>query len=145
VDQAATLSLGTLALIIVFKGMAYGLSLGAARGGPTFPAMFLGIIAGLLAAHLPGFSETPAVAALMAAATVSILRLPLTSVVLALVITQAGAATAPLIIVAVAVAFITVELLDARRASAPEEAAPAPSVDAATVGGDASPSGSELT
>ena len=56
VHDAANLSMGTLALIIIFKGLAYGVSLGGARGGPTFPAMFLGIIAGLLAGHLSGFT-----------------------------------------------------------------------------------------
>ena len=117
VEQSAALSLGTMALIIVFKGLAYAVSLGSARGGPTFPALFLGIVAGLLAGHLPGFSETPAVAALMGAATVSILRLPLSSILLALVLSQGGLATAPLVIVAVVVAFLTVQTLSARVAA----------------------------
>jgi H+/Cl- antiporter ClcA len=117
VQQAAHLSLGTLGLVIVFKGIAYGLSLGSARGGPTFPAMFLGVVAGLMAGHLPGFAQTPAVAALMGAATVAILRLPLSSVLIAMVLSQAGLSSAPLIIVAVVVAYITAELLAARRGS----------------------------
>ena len=37
VQQAGTLALGTLGLIILFKGLAWGVSLGGARGGPTFP------------------------------------------------------------------------------------------------------------
>ena len=45
-----------LALLIVFKGIAYGLSLGSFRGGPTFPALFLGAAAGIMASHLPGLS-----------------------------------------------------------------------------------------
>ena len=95
-----SLSLSTLTLLLVFKGLAWSISLGNFRGGPTFPALFLGTVAGLLAADLPGFSETPAVAALMAAACVSILRLPLASVVIALLLTsQAGLTVAPLIIV----------------------------------------------
>ena len=113
VNQASSFSLSAFAFLILFKGVAYGLSLGSARGGPTFPAMFLGIVAGLLCAHLPGFSETPAVAALMGAATVSILRLPLASIILALVVSQAGLATTPLIIVAVVVAYLTVLALSA--------------------------------
>lgn len=79
VTQAATLSVSTLVLLILFKGLAYATSLGSARGGPTFPAMFLGIVGGLLVSHL-GFSETPAVAALMGAATVAVLRLPLSAI-----------------------------------------------------------------
>ena len=54
VADAATWSLSALALLIVFKGLAYALSLGSFRGGPTFPAMFLGAAAGLMASQLPG-------------------------------------------------------------------------------------------
>ena len=43
------------------------------------------------------------------------LRLPLSSVILAMVVTQAGLSLAPLIIVAVVVAYIVTELLGARR------------------------------
>ena len=55
VSQAGTWSLAALAWLIVFKGLAYGLSLGSFRGGPTFPALFLGAAAGIMASHLPGF------------------------------------------------------------------------------------------
>ena len=48
VNQAASFSQKAFVLFLVFKGLAYGVSLGSARGGPTFPAMFLGIVAGLL-------------------------------------------------------------------------------------------------
>jgi hypothetical protein len=65
VKDAPTLSLSTLSLLLVFKGLAWSVSLGNFRGGPTFPALFLGAVGGLLAAHLPGFSETLAVAVLM--------------------------------------------------------------------------------
>ena len=51
----------------------------------------------------------------MAATTVSMLRLPLASVILATVVTPAGLAVAPLIIVAVVVAYIVTEQLGARR------------------------------
>ena len=115
VNQAASFSQSAFALFLIFKGLAYGVSLGSARGGPTFPAMFLGIVAGLLCAHLPGFSERPAVAALMGAGTVSILRLPLASIIIAMVVSQAGASTTPLIIVAVVVAYLVVLALSASR------------------------------
>ena len=55
-------SLSALALLLAFKGLAYGLSLGTFRGGPTFPAMLLGAAGGMMAAQLPGFGLTPAVA-----------------------------------------------------------------------------------
>ncbi|MGZ8595224.1 MAG: chloride channel protein [Actinomycetota bacterium] len=115
VSQAATLALGTLALLTVFKALAWGISLGGARGGPTFPAIFIGIVGGLLAAHLPGFSETPAIGVLVGAMVVSVLRLPLSSIIIALVVSQAGAGVAPLIIVGVVVAYIVTQLLSARR------------------------------
>jgi len=132
--SATTLSLWTIALLLVFKGLAWSVSLGNFRGGPTFPALFLGAAGGLLAGHLPGFSETPAVAVLMGAGLVSILRLPLSSVVIALLLTsKAGLGVAPLIIVSVVTAYLTTEALSARSVSV-AEAAPAPRGEAAKAG-----------
>ena len=128
IKQGPALPLATLAYLLLFKGAAWSISLGNFRGGPTFPALFLGAAAGLLAAHLPGFSETPAVAVLMAAAAVSILRLPLSATVITLLLTsKAGLATAPLIIVAVVVAYLAIQTLSATRqppAPAAERASP---------------------
>ena len=110
IKQGPTLALSTLAFLLLFKGLAWSISLGSFRGGPTFPALFIGAVGGLLAAHLPGFSETPAVAVLMAATVVSILRLPLSATVITLLlISKAGLATSPLIIVAVVVAYLTIQ------------------------------------
>ena len=122
--QAATISLTTLTLLLLFKGLAWSISLGNFRGGPTFPAIFLGVVAGLMAQHLPGFAETQAVAALIGAACVSVLRLPLSSVMIASLLSiKAGLAVAPLIVVAVVVAYLTSEALtayvDARVGAAP--------------------------
>ncbi len=127
IKQGPALPLATLAYLLLFKGAAWSISLGNFRGGPTFPALFLGAAAGLLAAHLPGFSETPAVAVLMGAATVSILRLPLSATVITLLLTsKAGLATAPLIIVAVVVAYLTIQTLSAtRQPPAPDGRTPA--------------------
>jgi chloride channel protein, CIC family len=109
VGSAGTWSLSALALLIAFKGLAYALSLGSFRGGPTFPAMFLGAAAGLMAAQLPGFEITPAVAVSLGAAVVAVLRLPLAAVVLATLFTfKAGLGVGPLIIVGVVVAHLTV-------------------------------------
>jgi len=111
-SQATTLSIGTLVALLLCKGAAWALSLGSFRGGPTFPALFMGAVAGLLATHLPGLAETPAVAALMGATAVSILRLPLSAIVIVDLLTgRAGVATAPIIIVAVVVAYITTQSL----------------------------------
>jgi H+/Cl- antiporter ClcA len=122
--DAPDLPLSTFAWLLLFKGLAWSISLGNFRGGPTFPALFLGTVAGLWAGHLPGLSETPAVAVLMAAACVSMLRLPLSSVVIAMLLTSsAGLAVGPLIIVAVATAYITTEVLAARLAPGAKPAA----------------------
>ena len=88
--SAATISLSTLALLLLFKGLAWSISLGNFRGGPTFPAIFLGVVAGLMAAHLPGYAETQAVAALSGAACVATLRLPLSSAMIASLLTAQG-------------------------------------------------------
>ena len=114
-EQADSVSIGTLFLLLVCKAVAWGVSLGVARGGPTFPGIFLGLVAGTLCAHLPGFAQAPAVGALVAAAVVAVLRLPLSAIVLALLITRTGPGVAPLIIVAVVVAYITTLALAARQ------------------------------
>lgn len=116
VHGAASWSVGALLLLIALKGIAYGLSLGSFRGGPTFPAMYLGAAAGLIASHLPGFGLTPAVAVGLGAAVVSVLRLPLSAVVLATLLTyKAGTAAEPLIIVGVIVAYVVTLLLSRPR------------------------------
>ena len=125
--QGTAVSLSTLAFLLLFKGLPWSISLGSFRGGPTFPALFIGAAGGLLAAHLPGFSETPAVAVLAGAAAVSILRLPLSATIITLLLTsKAGIATAPLIIVAVVVAYLTTQALSSARSPAPPAAEPRP-------------------
>ena len=110
----AELSVATLAVLLLCKSLAWSLSLGSFRGGPTFPALFLGAVGGLMAAHLPGMSETPAVVIVMAAMAVSILRLPLSAVVVTLLLTaDAGVATAPLAITSTVVAYIATLSLSA--------------------------------
>jgi chloride channel protein, CIC family len=114
--DAPSLPVSAFAWLLLFKGLAWSISLGSFRGGPTFPALFLGTVGGLLAAELPGLSETPAIAILMGAACVSMLRLPLSSVVIATLLTSsAGIGVGPLVIVSVTTAYIATELLSARR------------------------------
>ncbi len=115
VQNAGGWSLWTLTLLILCKGIAYCLSLGSFRGGPTFPAVFLGAAAGILASHLPGFPEGAGVAVGIAAAIVGVLRLPLSAAVLAtLLTTGAGSNVEPLIIVSVVVAYVVTLLLSRR-------------------------------
>jgi H+/Cl- antiporter ClcA len=133
VSRAGTWSVSALALLLVFKGIAYALSLGSFRGGPTFPAMFLGAAAGIMASHLPGFPMTAGVAVGIGVAFVSILRLPLSAIVVASLLTdKAGAGAEPLIIIGVAVAYLCTIALSRRQAPAPATHAD----DAATPGGE---------
>ncbi len=114
VAQAGAYSLGALALLLVCKCVAYGLCLGSFRGGPTFPAIFLGAAGGIMASRLPGFPITAAVAVGMSAATVAVLRLPLTAVVIGTVLTaKSGEGVGPLVIIGVAVAYVVTLVLSA--------------------------------
>jgi H+/Cl- antiporter ClcA len=135
VSQAGTWSVSALALLIAFKGLAYSVSLGSFRGGPTFPAVFLGAAAGILASHLPGFSLTPAVAVGIGAATAAVLKLPLSATVLATLLTSpAGTGQEPLIIVGVVVAYLVAVVMSppsGEPASADTGAAPTRGTDAA--------------
>ncbi len=118
VAKAGTYSVGALALMILCKGAAYSISLGGFRGGPTFPAMFLGAAAGIMASHLPGFPLTPAVAVGIAAGVSSVLRLPLSAVVIATVLTaKAGDGITPLVIVGSVVALVVTLVLSARQST----------------------------
>lgn len=100
-------SAGVLALLVLAKGAAYALSLGAGfRGGPVFPALTLGVAGGCLAAAiLPGLDLTPAIAAGVAAAAASALALPFFAVLIAAILVGA-ASVVPIAIFAAAVGWI---------------------------------------
>jgi H+/Cl- antiporter ClcA len=104
---AAGYSVGALLLLVLCKGIAYALALSSFRGGPVFPAIFLGAAGGLAMADLPGMEMVPAVAMGMGAMATVMLRLPLTSVMLATLLLGAdGLAAMPLAIVSVVVAYV---------------------------------------
>src|ERR1035437_4790954 len=46
ITHSASYTVGALLLLLACKGLAYGASLSSFRGGPTFPAMFLGAAGG---------------------------------------------------------------------------------------------------
>jgi H+/Cl- antiporter ClcA len=133
VDQAATLSLGTMALLLLLKGIAWSISMGTFRGGAVFPAIFMGTVGGLLASHLPGLPEGAAIAAVMAASVTAILRLPLSAVIIAAGLTgNTGPAALTLVVISVVVAHVVVGRIIDRRSrgqdrgeSAPVEEPPA--------------------
>ncbi len=122
VSSASTWSISALLLLLGFKGVAWGISLGSFRGGPTFPSLFLGAAGGILASRLPGFDLTAGVVVCMGAAFTAALRLPLSAVVVATLLAgKSGPGTGPLIIVGVVVAYLCTLAMARRQAPAPED------------------------
>lgn len=124
VEQGAGWSVGVLLAIVACKSLAYALSLSSFRGGPIFPALFIGAAGGIAASHLPGLDLVPAVAMGIGVMSCTMLTLPLTSTLLATLLLGAdGVQAMPVVIVAVAVAYI----VTARLTPMPAEVqAPAP-------------------
>jgi H+/Cl- antiporter ClcA len=132
INHSASYTVGALLLLIGCKGLAYGASLSGFRGGPTFPALFIGAVGGVALSHLAGLPLVYGVAMGIGAMCAVMLRLPLTSVLLAtLLLSSDGLQVMPLAIVAVVVAYVA----SARLAPAPvpppvkpaeSEPAPAP-------------------
>jgi hypothetical protein len=123
ITSSASYTVSALLLLLACKGLAYSVSLSGFRGGPVFPALFLGAAGGMALSHLPGLPLIPAVAMGLGAMSVAMLNLPLTSVLLAtLLLGSDGVTDMPLAIIAVAVSYI----VSARIAvPAPSPASPA--------------------
>jgi H+/Cl- antiporter ClcA len=126
-------SAGVLVLLVVAKGLAYALSLGAGfRGGPVFPAIAIGVAAAMVAANvLPGLDTTPAVAIGIAAGTTAVLRVPFTAVLLvSLLMGPSAFEVAPIAVLAAAVAWLVATALpnpeDRERERLADAAAAAP-------------------
>ena len=137
VANAADYSVATLAVLALCKLLAYGLSLSAFRGGPVFPAMFVGAVLGIAISGLPGMSLAPAIGMGIGAMCCAMLRLPLTSVLLAtLLLGSDGLQNTPEVIVAVVVAFVVTTILPTPGPPQPADA-PDPGKDA----GDEAPAG----
>jgi chloride channel protein, CIC family len=124
VAHAADYSVGVLILLGVCKTFVYGLSLSAFRGGPIFPAMFVGAVLGIAVAGLPGMALAPAIAMGIGAMCAAMLRLPLTSTLLGTLLLGAdGVSVTPQVVVAVVVAFVLSDMLPA---PGPRDPAPVP-------------------
>lgn len=107
IGDAAGWSVGALLLLVVCKSLAYAAALTSFRGGPVFPAIFVGAAGGIALSHLPGLPMIPGVAMGMGAMTVAMLGLPLVSVLLTVLFLQAdGLQLTPLVIVAVIVSYV---------------------------------------
>jgi H+/Cl- antiporter ClcA len=135
IHNAGSYTVGALLLLLVCKAVAYGVSLSGFRGGPIFPALFIGAAAGIALSHLPGLPLVPAVAMGIGAMTVVMLTLPLTSVLLAtLLLASDAVAVTPLVIVAVVVAYVAAARIAPRPPAAQPAAAGQPGAQA-TPGG----------
>jgi H+/Cl- antiporter ClcA len=110
----AEASAGVLALLVIAKGLAYALSLGAGfRGGPVFPAIAIGVAIAMMSADvLPGLTSTPAIATGIAAGTAAALRVPFSAVLLATLLMGSSAAeVAPIAVFAAAVGWLVATVL----------------------------------
>ncbi|MEU8738213.1 chloride channel protein [Streptomyces halstedii] len=123
IAQSAGYSVPVLLALVLCKVLAYSASLGALRGGPIFPAMFVGATGGLALSHLPGLTVTAGFAMGIGAMSAAMLRLPMTSVLLAtLLLGREGVTVMPLVIVAVVVSYVLVLRPRGRSARPPEAA-----------------------
>lgn len=112
IKNSADYSLGALVLLVLCKSLAYAASLSAFRGGPVFPAMFIGAAGGLALSHLPGLPTIAATAMGIGAVSAVMLRLPMTAVLLTtLLLGSDGFPVMPLTIVTVVVAYIAANWL----------------------------------
>jgi H+/Cl- antiporter ClcA len=146
ITHAAGYSVAALLLLLACKGLAYGASLSSFRGGPTFPALYLGAVGGIALSHLPGLPLVPGVAMGIGAMCAVMLRLPLTSVLLAtLLLYSDGLAVMPLVIVAVVVAYVaSARLIPATADTTATQATTATSAAPATTATSASAPGAVL-
>jgi hypothetical protein len=106
VDDAASWSVGALLLVMLCKGLAYSISLSSFRGGPIFPALYIGAAAGIAASHLPGMELVPGVAMGIGAMSTVMLKLPLTSALFpTILLGSEGAEVVPVTVIAVVIAY----------------------------------------
>jgi H+/Cl- antiporter ClcA len=118
-------------IVLVAKALAYAVCLGCGfRGGPVFPAIFLGVALATFAVIWLDVSPTLAVAVGTAAGMAAATRMLLTPILFAtLLVGPAGVDAVPDAVVAAATAWIVIALLERRRkaheGSAVAEPAPA--------------------
>jgi H+/Cl- antiporter ClcA len=110
-----------IVILLAAKFLAYGVSLGCGfRGGPIFPAVFLGIALASLAIVWFDVSPTLAVAVGAAAGTVAQTRLLIAPLLFAaLLVGTEGLDTIPAAVLGTAAAWLTTTALDRRLAPAP--------------------------
>jgi H+/Cl- antiporter ClcA len=111
-------------LLLVAKGLAYAISLGCGfRGGPVFPAIFLGVALATFAVIWFDVSPTLAVAVGAAAGMAAMTRLLLTAMLFAtLLVGREGLDAVPAAVLAAAAAWLTMAVLDRRAGETAEQA-----------------------
>ena len=110
-------SVTTVIVILLAKAIAYAVALGGGfRGGPIFPATFLGVAVGVLAVLvLPTDSVSPMAAAGIGATAAAMLRLPATAALLgAVLVGGAGETIAPFAIIGAVVGYVIRLAVDAK-------------------------------
>jgi H+/Cl- antiporter ClcA len=110
-----------LVLVLVAKALAFAVCLGCGfRGGPVFPAIFLGIALAMLAVILFDVSPTLAVAAGTAAGTAAMARLLFAALLFgALLVGSASLDVIPAAVLAAAAAWVTMTALERRAGPRP--------------------------
>jgi H+/Cl- antiporter ClcA len=127
----AETSIAAVIVIVIGKLIVYGVALGGGfRGGPIFPATFIGVAFGVLVSLLiPSLSVSAMAAVGIAAAATVMTRLPFTSGLLGmLLVGGAGVGIAPFAIIGAVVGFAVrqgLDRIDARRTAAAPAAVPA--------------------
>ncbi len=113
----ATGSTGIVLVLLLAKAAGYAVSLGCGfRGGPVFPAIFIGIAVATLPVVWFGVSPTLAVAVGTAAGMTATSRLVLTPIVFAALLTGAhGVDAVPAAVLATVAAWLTMAALDHRQ------------------------------
>jgi H+/Cl- antiporter ClcA len=117
-------SAGVLVVLIVAKGLAYAISLGAGfRGGPVFPAIFVGVALAMLCVVALDVPPTLALAVGTAAGVAAATKLLFSSLVIAALLVGSGATDAlPATVLAAVAAYLGVTALERRFNPASEPA-----------------------
>jgi len=104
-------------ILLVAKALAYGVCLGCGfRGGPVFPAIFLGVALATFPVIWFDVSPTLAVAIGAAAGMAAVTRMLLTPILFAsLLVGPAGVDAVPGAVVAAATAWLVIAVLERRR------------------------------
>lgn len=115
-DLISTSSLGLVVILLVAKTGGYGVSLGSGfRGGPIFPAIFLGVAIASLSVVTLGISPTLAVAVGTGAGMAAQTRLLFSPLLFAaLLVGSAGTGALPATVAAVVCAWLLSSALNAR-------------------------------